>query len=90
MEQKLLNCEPQLSAFLSDIIKGEDTFLRLGLESGYFEQPTPTQQSDSEDLDKKEYNTMTGPQKELEFYLKMKSAKLKTDNVNQDGDSQEL
>jgi hypothetical protein len=33
---------------------------------------------------------MTGPQKELEFYLKMKSAKLKTDNENQDVDSQEL
>jgi hypothetical protein len=33
-----LTDEPRVTAFLNDIINGEDTFLRLGLELGYFEE----------------------------------------------------
>ena len=37
-EQQFFKEVPKIEAFLKDITTGEDTFVRLGLECGYFEE----------------------------------------------------
>lgn len=47
MEASFFEENPAVAKFVLDVINGEDTFLRLGYENGFFKQPAPVE-SDSD------------------------------------------